>query len=382
MPNGVNLVLDTMSEVYSLLLPWRTHEFWDYAGHEDIPDSVYVFGRQQFVENTQRIRGLANDPRYVVIFGNSAEGSSTLIHQIQRLGVEDLVFQGKILLISGGEQDSRYQYLHHEHFLTRILDYNENTQAQIYSEDIFARKNKPYKFLFLNGRARPHRKYLWERLRETGLLDVSLWTMLDGRCSNTQHFDLTRGDTQLMTTNTPIRPLPDDYEFSLFRGYKNLASDYPHQNIKHELFQGLWGDVYINPQPYIDTYFSLVTETVYEHPESFRTEKIAKPLAMAHPWIAAANPGFYRDIKNLGFQTFHPIIDESFDHIENHHDRMERIISVVQDLCNQDLNSFIDSVRDICKYNQQHLIEIVPRLRQEFPQRFFQFIEPYITCKI
>ena len=382
MPNGVNLVLDTMSEVYSLLLPWRTHEFWDYTQHNDIPNSVYVFGRQQFLENISRIRSIANDPKYMVVFGDSAEGSATLVNQLQRLGVEDLVFSGKILLISGGEQDSRYKYLHHEHFLTRILDYEENLLAQTHSDRIFVKENKPYKFLFLNGRARPHRKYIWERFQEIGILDSALWTMLDGRRSNTEHFNLVRCGLQRMTTNTPIRSLPGDYEVSMFRGHEIISPEYSHQNIKHELFQGLWGDVYIDPGPYIDTYFSLVTETVYEHPESFRTEKIAKPLAMAHPWIAAANPGFYRDIRNLGFRTFHPIIDESFDGIENHQDRMERIISVVQDLCNQNLHGFLDSVRDICKYNQQHLIEIVPRLKQEFPQRFFQFIEPYITCKI
>lgn len=382
MPNGINLVVDTLSEVYSLLKPWRTHEFWDYSAHEDIPNSVYVFGRQQFVENTDRIRRLVCDPRYTIVFGDSAEGSVTLVNQLNRLGVEDLVFSGKILLISGGEQDQRYTYLHHEHFLTRILDYQENIEAQNHSDDIFTKKNKPYKFLFLNGRARPHRKYLWERFREIGLLDHALWTMLDGRRSNIEHFDLQRNGVQLMTTNTPIQILPDGYEVSMFQGYEMNSPEYLHQNIKHELFRGLWGDVYINPNPYINTYFSVVTETVYEHPQSFRTEKIAKPLVMAHPWIVAANFGFYRDMRDLGFQTFNGIIDESFDLIDNHQDRMERIVAVIKDLCSQNLNSFLDSAKDICKYNQQHLAEIVPRLKQEFPQRFFDFIKPHITCKI
>jgi hypothetical protein len=45
--------------------------------------------------------------------------------------------------------------------------------------NIFRITDKPYKFLFLNGRMRSHRKYLLERFQANGLLDQSLWTNLD-----------------------------------------------------------------------------------------------------------------------------------------------------------------------------------------------------------
>jgi hypothetical protein len=119
----------------------------------------------------------------------------------------------------------------------------------------------------------------------------------------------------------------------------------------------------------------LVTETICaESNYSFRTEKIAKPLAIGHPFIVASTPGFYRDLHALGFQTFGHVIDESFDRIENAQDRMDRIVDIVDDLCQQDLASFLDQCYNTCKYNQQHLLELRTQVRQEFPQRFEQFI--------
>jgi hypothetical protein len=121
-----------------------------------------------------------------------------------------------------------------------------------------------------------------------------------------------------------------------------------------------------------------VTETVFgESAHSFRTEKIVKPLAMGHPWIAVANAGYYRDLRNLGFQTFSHVIDESFDQIDSPTDRAERIISIVNDLCQQDLASFLDSCYNICKYNQQHLMELRKQIRGEFPDQFWQFLQQY-----
>jgi hypothetical protein len=124
----------------------------------------------------------------------------------------------------------------------------------------------------------------------------------------------------------------------------------------------------------VDTYFSLVTETIFNHPYSFFTEKIAKPLAMGHPWVVAGNYGYYRDIKKLGFKTFGHLIDERFDTIDSSQDRIERIATVVDDLCKSDLPAFLAEAQEICIYNQQHLKEVAGRLKSEFPTRLINFI--------
>ena len=377
MLNDRNLVLDTMSEVYNLLRPWADAEFWNFSEHEPIPGSIYVLGRQQVVEHKDRIIAMAQDTRFVIVFGNSAEGSITLRDQCDRvLGLGEYIRQGQILLISGGDLEPDWPYIRHDHFLVRILDYAENLQEISRAGDIFNKIDKPYRFLFLNGRARPHRKYLWEKFRLSGLLDQCLWTMLDGRGSGSRILSLMHEGQQLLSTNTPITRLPRQYEVTRYQNTE-VSPDHRHHFAKHELFNYEWGDVYLRADPYIDTYFSLVTETVFEYPYSFRTEKIAKVLAIGHPWICATSHGWYRDLRNLGFRTFGSIIDESFDLIDGHQQRMDRVYDIVVDLCQQDLSTFLAACEPICKYNQQRLQEFQTEHRREFPDHFQKFLDKH-----
>lgn len=369
------LVVDTFSDVSNMLQPWIDHEFWDLGSHDVIPESIYVVGRQQCMDHRDRIDQMLQDPGLKVVFANSAEGSSTQVANLRKLRLEQPVLDGKILLITGGDMPAQYPHLKHEHFLIRILAYQENLAEMQKTDSIFSNTQKPYSFLFLNGRARPHRKYLWERLRLSGLLDRSLWTMLDGRGTEAKSLSLKYHGQELLATTTPLRHLPDRYEVSRYRGNEPAAPEYRYQFIKSDVFNNEWGEIYLESAPYVDTYFSLVTETVIDYPHSFRTEKIAKVLAMGHPWICAANRGFYRDLRSLGFKTFDGIIDESFDLLDNDQDRMDRVFDTVTDVCAGDLPGFLAACQSVCKYNQQHLHQVVSQEITTFPQRFFDFVD-------
>lgn len=367
-----------MSEVFDVLKSHADETFYEFAKVESVPDSIYVIGRQQMLDNKDRIRNMCEDDRYIMIFNNSAEGSWTIDTQLQQLKIDNLVKNNKLLVISGAEITSDHKCLTHEHLLIKIMDFKETEQAQRWTDQIFDHKSKPYTFLFLNGRARPHRKYLYERLRLLGLLDRSLYTMLHATPSVARRFALRENGIDVMATPTPLRRLPDEYEVERYRD-PEFGPIVPDRTfLKQELFRREWGEIYLYHKPYVDTYFSLVTETVCAESDiSFRTEKIAKPLAMGHPFIVAANRGFYRDLRNLGFRTFDHLIDETFDMIDDAQDRMDRLIDVIKDVCNQDLDSFLDHCREVCKYNQEHLAQFTLQHRQEFPERFFHFISEH-----
>lgn len=340
------LVLDTFSEVYSLLKPWAVDEFWDFAQHEIVPGATYVVGRKQCIEHRDKLLALVANNTIQLVISNPHEGSQTLDGQMTRLG-----FRGAdVKLIGGGDMPPDWDYIRYDKFLPEILDYEENSLAAQSTPDIYHKTHKPYKFLCLNGRGRPHRAELIRKLENESLLEHSLWTNLDA-------------------LNGCVKTLPPEYEVPRYKN--NATTD---NYIKFELFNNEWGEIYLHPAPYIDTYFSLVSETVFDVAYSFRTEKIWKPIAMGHPWIAVANTGFYRDLRNLGFQTYSHVIDESFDLIENGQDRLDRIVDIVQDLCSQDLAAFLAECYNVSKYNQQHHREMATQVRQEFPNRFFQFI--------
>ena len=371
------LIVDVFGEVYDLLLPWADEEFYDFGRHTICPGAVYLVGRAQFNFNKDRIRELVESNTIKVVLCNPAEGSQTLASHCETVHCcADLVRQNKILLIGGGDMDSSWTYLRYDSFLPKILDYEENLQAISKSSEIYTKVSKPYRFLFLNGRTRTHRKYLMEQFRLSGLLDQSLWSWLDLTVGYSRDIVLKHNGLDLIGQPHEIKLLPPQYEYVAYRDRVNdLESD--KQFVKYELFNNEWGEIYIQPEAYIDTYFSVVTETVFDYPYSFRTEKIWKPMAMAHPWIAVANQGYYRDMHNLGFRSFGHLIDESFDQIKNSQDRITRIATVVEDLCRQDLAGFLTAAEDTCKYNQQHLAHMRDQVRKEFPDRFFQFLKQH-----
>ena len=378
MLNNHKLIIDTHCEVYELLKPWADGEFWDLEHHDIVPGAWYMVGRLQFENNIELIRRIVSSGIARVVLSNPAEGSDTIVWQCKRLQIEDLVNSGKIIILAGGDTGPEFRLLRYDSFMVKILDYVTNCEAMKRTPEIYSKTSKPYKFLFLNGRIRPHRKYLLEKFKETGLLDQALWTNLDTGPAGSRLLTLhSKDDVNLMTRSLPLHYLPPEYEVKAYQHRLTLAPDSTDNFIKRHLFNNTWGEIYLKPEPYIDTYFSLVTETVFDYPYSFRTEKIWKPIAMGHPWIAASSRGYYRDLRQLGFKTFGHLLDESFDLIDNSQERIDRIEQVVVDLCGQDLVQFITAAQEVCEYNQQHLVEMRQQETREFPNRLTEFLNQH-----
>jgi hypothetical protein len=327
-----------------------------------------------------------------VVLDNAAEGSETLVTWCFIKGLTNLIEEGRILLIGGGDMDpEKWPYMSYEYFLPKIFDFDENVETGSRLDEYFSITDRPYKFLFLNGRMRSHRKYLLERFKSNGLLDQSLWTNLDTdlrlvttlpqeRWQNFNSINMIKlqfdhNGADVMERPIDLHFLPKEYETPAFRN--NIDHLPKSGTVKFDLFNNTWGDAVVDGTAYRDTYFSLVTETVFNYPYSFRTEKIWKPVAVGHPFIAVANRGFYQDLHKLGFKTFGHVIDESFDTIDNSQDRIERIACVVEDLCQQDLASFLAECYNVCKYNQQHYTEFRHRVPGELPEQFNRFINQY-----
>jgi hypothetical protein len=307
-----------------------------------------------------------------MIFANPFEGSETLYQQIQALDMQDLFENRCVLLISGGNMPVDWPYMLHDHFLTKIHDFDENLAAVSRSHEIFHAVSKPYDFLFLNGRGRAHRKWMIERLAHEGLLDSALYTWLDPSSRARRDLRLLVDGEDLMQRPRGLHLLPHRYEIPRYRN--RLGIDADNVFAKYELFNHEWGEIYIQAEQYIDTYFSVVTETVHAWPYSFRTEKIWKPIAMGHPWICIANRGFYQDLRDLGFQTFSSIIDESFDSIEDNTARLHRASEVIKDICRSGPAQFMMACESICKYNQQHMSELRRSVLDSFSQNFWHFL--------
>jgi hypothetical protein len=90
---------------------------------------------------------------------------------------------------------------------------------------------------------------------------------------------------------------------------------------------------------YADTCFSLVSESTmdtrrggYGQSPLFVSEKSFKPLAYRHPFVIQGTSGTLQYIKSLGFETFAPHIDESYDSAASANVRQQMVLKVVNEL--------------------------------------------------
>lgn len=90
------------------------------------------------------------------------------------------------------------------------------------------------------------------------------------------------------------------------------------------------------------SYFNVVTETQHEYDNPdynglHITEKTYKAL-ISQPFIIVGQYGHLEKVRELGFQTYPELFDESYDLIENPKDRIEFILDEIERLCNMDKN--------------------------------------------
>mgnify|MGYP000580535428 CR=1 FL=1 len=85
---------------------------------------------------------------------------------------------------------------------------------------------------------------------------------------------------------------------------------------------------------YTETYVNLVTETFFGR-NVFLSEKIFKPLSNLQPFIVLGDYGTIAELKRLGFKTFEPFIDESYDLEINPKTRIQKIETEIEKLKNK-----------------------------------------------
>jgi hypothetical protein len=108
---------------------------------------------------------------------------------------------------------------------------------------------------------------------------------------------------------------------------------------------------------YSDTYVNLVTETFFGK-NVFLSEKVFKPLSNLQPFIVLGDYKTLAELKKLGFKTFEPFIDESYDLEIDPKIRMEKIEKEIEKLNNksiEEIHNWYYSIKDILIHNQQHM---------------------------
>lgn len=118
----------------------------------------------------------------------------------------------------------------------------------------------------------------------------------------------------------------------------------------------------VNSALFADAAVYLVTETEMDDSSVLRcTEKTVKGLASMIPFIIFGCYGSLAYLKSMGFRTFSPLIDESYDMIEDPVARFHAAYGEVRRLHAMplaDLVAMRQALIDVLSHNRQHLTEI------------------------
>lgn len=102
-----------------------------------------------------------------------------------------------------------------------------------------------------------------------------------------------------------------------------------------------------------DSLLYLVTETVATGRRHHITEKTFKPIAMGMPFVLVATQGSLEYLRSYGFRTFGHIWDESYDSIQDDHERIQSVASLLQTLCDLSVEERI-ALYNLCKETIEH----------------------------
>ena len=90
------------------------------------------------------------------------------------------------------------------------------------------------------------------------------------------------------------------------------------------------------------------------------TEKTYKAVACKKPFLAFSTPRMLVDFRALGFKTFNPYIDESYDVETDNKKRINMIVDEITRICNlppQEYADVLAGIKEITEYNFRKLVE-------------------------
>ena len=231
-------------------------------------------------------------------------------------------------------------------------EYEKHTSSVMKLDEFYSTKDelRNSNFLCLNRRMRPHRLSTLCILSENNLIennDVSFTFKLDPVSFYIEEFFI---------NNHRKRQLKP--EFDKLREMKTKIVDYP---IAMEARDGInHGYGWENHKPYLNNYFSIVTETLYFQGGGYCSEKIWKPFAYFHPIILVGSPGSLKYVREFGFKTFHPFIDETYDECLDGRERfslIEKEIVKINSMTKEELHKWYWEMEDILVHNYKLFME-------------------------
>lgn len=127
------------------------------------------------------------------------------------------------------------------------------------------------------------------------------------------------------------------------------------KNVYHPLITGYPNcrETRVKAEFYSNIGCDVVSETVFNYPHPFLSEKTFRPILCKRMFIVLGSPNTLSLLHSNGFNTFNDFIDEKYDKILDPIKRFNAVVEEVHKLCDRPTKEIVD-----------YLIHIEPRLIQ------------------
>ena len=130
-------------------------------------------------------------------------------------------------------------------------------------------------------------------------------------------------------------------------------------------------DTFLNCDMQYRAYVNFTNETMFVEPNTmFFSEKMFKPILACQPFILSGNAGSLKHLRELGYKTFHPYIDESYDLEANPAKRMSMLLAEAERIARMspaEIKLFMSRVAPICIHNydtiNQRMDNCIPMIK-------------------
>jgi len=271
-----------------------------------------------------------------------------------------------------------------EHFNSdkiKILQYNFDIKNMIMSDPRTVTVNK--KFSAMARLHRPWRSYIMCRLKEQGLLSDFHYSFVG--CENDMgdaiaksqkdNLDitvvLTTGDWKIIRVTDKIKhDLSAVCNYTVSKEINDFIEQCPHY-IEKEYFKSdaetprelFASDIHL----IIENGFFDLKESAYTRRSFEMGEKTWKPISAAKPFLVYSDQGYLENLRYIGFKTFSPYINESYDKEENPKLRAEQIIQEIERINRLSPTDYLTLLNN-CKEIAEHNYKLYNKIKEQTPE--------------
>lgn len=234
---------------------------------------------------------------------------------------------------------------------------------------------KQMRFISLNHTIKQHRFLLIDFLRKNNLLEKGYVSFFHNKFkekffSVAEDLDWTLKQTNEFYEWLNLNPLKVDIDLN-FDYQKKLETS---SSAPNEIFNTQTDLAYKN------SYFNILTETCFFESsykgvdEFYLNERNVLPINTFQPFIVMNGQGHMKQFNKLGFKSFHPYINESYDKEKDPTKRFKMITKEIKRLCDMNDKEIYDwywSMEEILVHNYNHFHnDFLPKQIQGFYDEF------------